>query len=55
VRPIDGQINEQDNLVDVSTVLKDQIAKFDTNDEFKEEVKLSTKLVVILFVSRDAP
>lgn len=41
--------------MDVSTILKDQIAKYDTNDEFKEEVKLSTKLVVILFVSRTAP
>jgi len=41
--------------MDVSTVLKDSIVKYDTNDEFKEELKLATKLVVILFVSRSSP
>lgn len=55
VRPIDGSVSEHDKLVDVSTVLKDQIAKYDTNEEFKEEVKMTTKLLVILFISRSSP
>ena len=55
IRPADGKVNENDKLVDVSTTLKDQIPSYDTDAEFLEELKLATKLCVILFVSRSAP
>lgn len=43
-------------MLDVSaTGLKDSIAKYETHDDFKQAVQLADKLLVVLFVSRDAP
>ena len=41
-------------MLDVSAVVP-QLNKIDTYENFKNEVKLATKLYVILFVSRSAP
>ena len=48
-------IGDQQNLLDASTVLKDQVVHYENLEEFTEEMKLSTKLNVILFVSRSEP
>lgn len=55
IRPADRRINEQDKLLDASVTLKAQIPSYDTDAEFMEELKLATKLCVILFISRSSP
>lgn len=41
-------------MLDVSSTVP-ELNKIDTYENFKEEIKMSTKLYVILFISRSAP